>query len=117
MKKLRMVCNNSGLECEEFGYYGRHKHLPDMLKYAPQHIVYDEKRVALIRFKPSYDTRFIEMTKAEIVRTGAALGVPFDKTWSCYQGGRVHCGKCGTCIERREAFNKAGIPDPTVYGD
>ncbi|UCD29320.1 MAG: 7-cyano-7-deazaguanine synthase QueC [Planctomycetota bacterium] len=60
---------------------------------------------------------FIDMTKTDIIRKGADLKVPFDKTWSCYMGGRVHCGKCGTCIERREAFKSAGVTDPTVYGD
>ncbi|AHF93393.1 7-cyano-7-deazaguanine synthase [Opitutaceae bacterium TAV5] len=58
---------------------------------------------------------FVSLTKADIVRRGAALGVPFEKTWSCYKGGRLHCGVCGTCIERREAFSLAGIPDPTEY--
>ncbi len=58
---------------------------------------------------------FIAMTKAEIARRGAELGVDFAETWSCYVGGEVHCGECGTCVERREAFQLAGIPDPTVY--
>ncbi|MDR1281211.1 MAG: 7-cyano-7-deazaguanine synthase QueC [Opitutaceae bacterium] len=58
---------------------------------------------------------FVSLTKADIVRRGAALGVPFEKTWSCYKGGPLHCGVCGTCIERREAFSLAGIPDPTAY--
>jgi 7-cyano-7-deazaguanine synthase len=43
------------------------------------------------------------------------LGVDFSRTWSCYKGGPVHCGKCGTCVERREAFIQAGLADPTVY--
>ncbi|MEV7006671.1 7-cyano-7-deazaguanine synthase QueC [Streptosporangium sp. NPDC051022] len=60
---------------------------------------------------------FIEMTKAEIVRLGARLGVPFADTWSCYQGGRRHCGRCGTCTERKEAFALAGVFDPTDYDD
>ena len=60
-------------------------------------------------------TPFIEKTKADIVGIGAQLGVPFERTWSCYQGGSVHCGTCGTCIERREAFRIAGVADPTVY--
>jgi 7-cyano-7-deazaguanine synthase len=60
-------------------------------------------------------TPFVERTKAEIVRRGADLGVPFEKTWSCYQGGEVHCGRCGTCVERREAFELAGVADPTQY--
>lgn len=58
---------------------------------------------------------FIQFTKADIARKGNELGVPFEKTWSCYQGGDVHCGQCGTCVERRESFSLAGIPDPTVY--
>lgn len=60
-------------------------------------------------------TPFADKTKADIVRIGAGLGVPFERTWSCYKGGQVHCGTCGTCVERREAFQKAGIADPTVY--
>lgn len=58
---------------------------------------------------------FIAMDKAAIVRRGAELGVDFSHTWSCYKGGEVHCGTCGTCVERREAFQLAGIPDPTGY--
>ncbi len=58
---------------------------------------------------------FVGFTKAEIVRLGAELQVPFVKTWSCYNGGDVHCGKCGTCNERIEAFQLAGEIDPTVY--
>lgn len=59
---------------------------------------------------------FIAWTKADIVRRGAELGVPFAATWSCYKGGAVHCGTCGTCVERREAFALAGVADPTAYG-
>lgn len=58
---------------------------------------------------------FIGADKAEIVRAGAALGVAFGETWSCYKGGATHCGACGTCVERREAFILAGVPDPTHY--
>lgn len=58
---------------------------------------------------------FITMTKAEIASEGARLGVDFSKTWSCYVGGETHCGECGTCVERREAFQLAGLPDPTEY--
>ena len=60
-------------------------------------------------------TPFLSMTKADIVRLGAELHVPFERTWSCYKGGAVHCGTCGTCYERREAFAVAGVTDPTVY--
>lgn len=58
---------------------------------------------------------FIAMTKAQIAARGAFLGVDYAQTWSCYVGGEVHCGECGTCVERREAFELAGIADPTVY--
>jgi 7-cyano-7-deazaguanine synthase len=58
---------------------------------------------------------FIEMDKAAIVRRGHELGVNLRETWSCYRGGEIHCGVCGTCVERREAFLLAGIEDPTPY--
>ncbi|MGK0239547.1 MAG: 7-cyano-7-deazaguanine synthase [Candidatus Pelagisphaera sp.] len=58
---------------------------------------------------------FVDMSKQLIVAEGARLGSPMGKTWSCYKGGALHCGKCGTCIERREAFHLAEIDDPTVY--
>jgi 7-cyano-7-deazaguanine synthase len=58
---------------------------------------------------------FVRMTKTDIVRLGAELAVPFAETWSCYRGGDRHCGTCGTCVERREAFQEAGVPDPTLY--
>ncbi len=60
---------------------------------------------------------FIAMTKADIATTGAGMGVDFAGTWSCYKGGEIHCGKCGTCVERREAFALAGVADPTVYAE
>ena len=58
---------------------------------------------------------FIELDKAAIAKRGAELGVDFAETWSCYKGGEIHCGVCGTCVERREAFILAGIEDPTTY--
>jgi len=58
---------------------------------------------------------FIGLTKGQIVAQGAELGVDFSLTWSCYEGGEIHCGECGTCFERREAFAAAGVPDPTEY--
>jgi 7-cyano-7-deazaguanine synthase len=58
---------------------------------------------------------FIALNKGQIAATGARLGVDFARTWSCYQGGALHCGRCGTCVERREAFAQAGLPDPTAY--
>lgn len=58
---------------------------------------------------------FLDLTKADLVRRGAVLGVPFQRTWSCYEGGEKHCGRCGTCVERKEAFQLAHVPDPTEY--
>jgi 7-cyano-7-deazaguanine synthase len=58
---------------------------------------------------------YVNRSKAWIVARGAALGVDFSRTWSCYAGGRRHCGACGTCRERREAFRRAGVADPTRY--
>jgi 7-cyano-7-deazaguanine synthase len=58
---------------------------------------------------------FVNSGKHDIVRVGHDLGVPFAQTWSCYEGGERHCGRCGTCVERRESFELAGVADPTVY--
>lgn len=65
---------------------------------------------------------FTGRTKADIVRLGARLRVPFADTWSCYDPQEVecydkliHCGACGTCTERREAFKLAEVEDPTRY--
>jgi 7-cyano-7-deazaguanine synthase len=59
---------------------------------------------------------FVTKTKADIAKIGSDLNVDFAQTWSCYQGGMVHCSKCGTCTERRESMMLAGIQDPTEYG-
>jgi 7-cyano-7-deazaguanine synthase len=58
---------------------------------------------------------YVHLSKADIVKRGNELGVPFEETWSCYKGGTIHCGRCGTCVERREAFQLAGLIDPTAY--
>ncbi len=62
-------------------------------------------------------TPYIDGSKADIVADGARHGVPFAETWSCYKGGQIHCGRCGTCVERREAFYLADVADPTEYDD
>lgn len=64
---------------------------------------------------PVLYTPFVNVTKADIVRLGHDLGAPMSMTYSCYKGEKNHCGKCGTCVERREAFQLAGIPDGTLY--
>jgi len=58
---------------------------------------------------------YCNMTKGEIAARGKALGIDYSETWSCYRGGEKHCGKCGTCVERREALAEAGITDTTEY--
>ena len=60
---------------------------------------------------------YTRINKAGIASKGAALGIDYSHTWSCYKGGKKHCGKCGTCVERKEAFALAGVPDPTEYED
>lgn len=94
--------------------------------HAGDHAVYPDCRpefhsamrgaLKLCGYKPlQLHTTFISQTKADIARIGHELDVPFSMTWSCYEGGKTHCGKCGTCVERREAFALAGILDPTRY--
>lgn len=58
---------------------------------------------------------FTLMTKDEIVKLGLSLGIDYSHTYSCYKGGEKHCGKCGTCVERLEAFQIAGIDDGVEY--
>lgn len=58
---------------------------------------------------------YTDLTKSEIAARGAASGVDFAHTYSCYKGRERHCGTCGTCVERREAFALANLPDPTPY--
>ena len=60
---------------------------------------------------------YTNITKADIARHGKLLKIDYSETWSCYKGGKVHCGKCGTCVERREALLLAGIDDTTEYED
>lgn len=85
----------------------------------------DAIRLATIGFgQPELITPFLNKTKADIVRLGHRLGVPWEETWSCYEGGSgwdgtgprpMHCGTCGTCVERKEAFEIAKVADPTHY--
>lgn len=58
---------------------------------------------------------FVSMNKSEIVKLGVELGVPYKETWSCYKGGRIHCGVCSSCRERKRAFQEAVVLDPTEY--
>jgi 7-cyano-7-deazaguanine synthase len=74
--------------------------------------------LALCDFEPlSLMVPFATWSKAAIVARGNRLQVPFEDTWSCYKGSWRHCGRCGTCVERAEAFSLVGVPDPTEYED
>jgi 7-cyano-7-deazaguanine synthase len=64
---------------------------------------------------PRVEAPFVHAGKHEICALAARLGAPLELTWSCYRGGELHCGTCGTCVERKEAFTLAGVEDPTVY--
>lgn len=66
---------------------------------------------------PQLEGPFLHLTKGSIAGMADELGVPIAMTWSCYKGNDIHCGTCGTCYERREAFEEAGIKDPTEYLD
>lgn len=74
------------------------------------------QQVALDQYIELY-TPFMYKLKSEIVEYGASMRLPFKQTWSCYEGGEIHCGKCGTCVERKEAFRLARVADPTDYAD
>lgn len=60
---------------------------------------------------------YTDITKSDIAAIGKKLGLDYANTYSCYKGGEHHCGRCGTCVERKEAMRDAGIKDPTVYDD
>lgn len=64
---------------------------------------------------PALETPFINISKTEIAARAADLKAPLELSWSCYKGGLIHCGTCGTCTERKEAFKDAGLTDPTEY--
>lgn len=57
----------------------------------------------------------VDLQKYEVIRLGDSLGVPWDDTWSCFNSGELQCGTCATCYDRRTAFEKAGVIDPTTY--
>ncbi|MEU5834496.1 7-cyano-7-deazaguanine synthase QueC [Streptomyces diacarni] len=64
---------------------------------------------------PVVEAPFVHRSKTDIARLAADLDAPLALSWSCYQGGALHCGRCGTCVERRGAFEEAGLTDPTEY--
>ena len=63
------------------------------------------------------DAPYTNLTKTDIAQHGKLMGLDYSQTWSCYKGGDRHCGRCGTCVERREALREADIEDNTEYED
>ena len=103
-----------GFDGVAFGSHGgEHTNYPDC--YPPFAEAMD-RAAEVCDFRPlRVLAPFVHWVKADIVRRGAELRVPFELAWSCYAGGESHCGKCSTCVDRRTAFRQAGVPDPTVY--
>ena len=97
-----------------------------MANHSGDHSIYPDCRPEFVRAMSeamkagtydgiSLEAEFTDISKGEIARLGHELGIDYSKTYSCYKGGERHCGVCGTCQERKEAFLAAGFPDPTCY--
>lgn len=97
-----------------------------MANHAGDHTIYPDCRpqfvdaMSLAMETGTFDTvsilaPYTNITKADIARRGKELGIDYTTTWSCYKGGEKHCGRCGTCTERKEALQQAGIEDRTEY--
>lgn len=88
---------------------------PTYFRYMARALVSGVRGQAVKKF--SIEAPLGLLSKKDIIDTGERLGVPFSLTYSCYKGGAIHCGCCGTCVKRAEAFLLAGITDPTEYAD
>lgn len=82
----------------------------------------DMERIALDpevygQVRPRLAVPFIGYTKAEIIKTGQWVDVPWEATWTCFRGQDRACGRCGACVKRLEGFNEAGVEDPVEYVD
>ena len=106
------------MKCSAVAYAahsGDHAIYPDCRPVFAQRM---EDAMLVCDYEPVYlRAPFLGISKAEIVKNAQQFLIPppFDLTYSCYNGRTQHCGKCGTCVERREAFSVAGVPDPTDY--
>lgn len=114
---LSIACGVAVAKKIPFVYYAAHKNdyaiysdcRPEFVKaFDTAMYIGNDKQVEVI-------APFVHLTKAEIVKIGLALSVPFEKTWSCYKGEDLPCGKCGTCTERLEAFSINNAIDPLLY--
>lgn len=94
---------------------GDHAVYPDC---RPEFVAVMQEAAKLCGFEPiELVAPFVNLTKTDICFRGATLGVPLDRTYSCYKGKHNQCGRCSTCFERREAFLESGVHDFTVYED
>lgn len=94
---------------------GDHTIYPDC---RPEFVSALNKLLAVSDWEPiGISAPFLALTKGDIAAMGVSIGVPFEHTWSCYEGGLMHCGKCGACTERKEAFAEFELDDPTIYAD
>lgn len=96
--------------------------------HAGDHAIYPDCRASFISsmseamaygtyINVTIEAPYTGISKTDIAKIGKQLGIDYSKTYSCYKGGEKHCGKCGTCVERKEALRDAGIDDPTEYED
>ena len=96
--------------------------------HAGDHAIYPDCRASFISemseamaygtyINVTIEAPYTDISKTDIAKIGKRLGIDYSKTYSCYKGGEKHCGKCGTCVERKEALRDAGIDDPTEYED
>ncbi len=104
-------------ECEVI-YYGAHADDAAGFAYPDCSEVFNQAMNDAIWEGSGHQLRieapFVKMTKADVVKMGLELGVPYELTWSCYEGGETPCGKCATCIDRNAAFAENGMEDPAM---
>lgn len=127
MKKTVVPFRNGILLAIAVGYAESHRCKKVLLgNHAGDHAIYPDCRGEFFRpfaqaaqegtyARVQLQAPFMFTTKAAIAARGIIMQVPYEKTWSCYKGGNKHCGRCGTCVERIEAFQ--GHEDPTEYLD
>lgn len=94
-----------GTHCMDYSGYPDCR--PEYLK-AYENLIFKGTKLGKIKIKAP----LLKKTKAEIIKIGASLGVPYELTWSCYTGGKRPCGGCDSCSLRRKGFREAGVPDP-----
>ncbi|MCX5696976.1 MAG: 7-cyano-7-deazaguanine synthase [Candidatus Omnitrophica bacterium] len=109
------VENNQNFVCD--GVIAHNSGYPDCrpeFYRAFSHVIATGTKAGSERKKIAVETPLIHLGKAEIIKLGFSLGVPFEKTWSCYRGAGVPCGKCDSCFYRAKGFKEAGIRDPLL---